>query len=241
MKMDYIDHLIVFDLETTGCNPVQDHIIEIGAIKIQNGEIVSRYHQLINPEIPIPYFITEITGITDDMVSGAPLISEALPGFLDFCDSEYILGHNISFDYRFIKSKCFNLGYAFDKKALDTLAIARKFLKHLPSRSLGPLCEYYGIDLKNAHRAIYDAEATYRLFQRLKKDFMDLDASAFTAQEITWKPPKQERITPRQKKYLSDLIRMHRIVLNEDIETLTKSEASRMIDKILVQVRTGQK
>jgi DNA polymerase-3 subunit alpha (Gram-positive type) len=241
MRNEYIDHLIVFDLETTGCNPVQDYIIEIGAIKIKDGEIVSKYHQMVNPGIPIPYFITEITGITDDMVSDAPYISEALPSFLDFCDTDYILGHNISFDYRFIKSKCSSLGYTFNKKALDTLMIARKFLKHLPSRSLGPLCEYYGIDLRNAHRAIHDAEATYRLFQCLKKDFMDVDASAFIAKEITWDPPKQEMITPRQKKYLADLIRMHRLVVNEDIETLTKSEASRMIDKILVQVRSGQK
>jgi DNA polymerase-3 subunit epsilon len=240
MKNNHIDNIVVFDLETTGCNPVLDSIIEIGAIKIKDGKIVSRFHQMVNPEIPIPYFITEITGITDEMVSGHPAISEVLPEFLKFCDTDYILGHNISFDYRFIKSKCCNLGYTFNKKALDTLAVARKFLRHLPSRSLGPLCEYYGIDLKNAHRAVHDAEATYRLFQCLKKDYFDMDDTAFIAKEMVWNPPKQDMITERQKKYLTNLIRMHRIVLDAEIENLTKSEASRMIDKILVQVRCGQ-
>lgn len=238
MNKNYMNQFVVFDLETTGCNPVTNSIIEIGAIKIEGGEIVSKYHKMVNPQIQIPHFITEITGITDEMVAGHPTIYEVLPGFLDFCEGDYILGHNVSFDYRFIKSKCCEAGYVFNKKALDTLAIARRFLKHLPSRSLGPLCEYYGIDLRNAHRAVHDAEATYQLFQCLVNDFIDQDKEVFTAKEMIWNPPKQDMITEKQKKYLTSLVKVHRIELNKEIETLTKSEASRMIDQILVQIRS---
>ncbi|WP_058486661.1 3'-5' exonuclease [Defluviitalea phaphyphila] len=235
MKENNIKNLVVFDLETTGCNPVSDHIIEIGAIKIKDGKISSKYHQMVNPNVPIPNFITEITGITNDMVQEYPSIEKVLPEFLSFCDTDYILGHNISFDYRFIKAKCVKLGYSFNKKAFDTLSIAKKFLSNLPSRSLGALCQHYGIDLKNAHRAIHDAEATYKLFKYLKRDFYDLDQSAFKAKNMAWKPPKQEMITQKQKKYLLSLIRMYKIELDKDIDTLTKSEASRLIDRILTE------
>ena len=134
---NYIDNYVVFDLETTGCNPVNDYIIEIGAIKIENGEIHSVYNQMINPKIATPPLITNITGITNDMVKDKPTIDEVLEDFLVFCKEDYILGHNISFDYRFIKAKCYKRGYSFNKKAFDTLEIARKSLKDLPSRSLG--------------------------------------------------------------------------------------------------------
>jgi len=230
-------NVVVFDLETTGCNPVLDSIIEIGAIKIENGKAVDKYHQMLNPKESIPSFITEITGITNDMVKDGLTIEEALPSFLDFCDGDYVLGHNVSFDYRFIKAKSIKEGYGFSKKAIDTLAIARRFLKHLPSRSLAPLCQYYGIDLTNAHRAIHDAEATFQLFKCLKRDFFHIDESLFKARDMVWNPPKQDMITERQKRYLISLIKTHKIEIDKDIEGLTKSEASRMIDNILTQYR----
>lgn len=237
MTNQYIDNYVVFDLETTGCNPVKDYIIEIGAAKIQNGKIVTKYNQLINPKIAIPYYITKITGITDDMVKDKPVMEEVLSKFLSFCEGEYILGHNISFDYRFIKAKCTKRGYSFTKKAVDTLAIARKTLKHLPSRRLGDLCDYYGIELSHAHRAVHDALATYQLYQCLKKDFFDLDQSLFIPKDMVWNPPKMEMITNRQKKYLFSLIKTYKVDFNQDIETLTKSEASRVIDNILSEYR----
>jgi len=237
MVNSYLENYVVFDLETTGCNPVKDYIIEIGALKIVNGKIHSSFNELINPGIAIPNYITAITGITDGMVKGKPFIDEVLQDFLAFCQEDYILGHNILFDFKFIKAKCHQKGYAFNKKALDTLEISRKHLRQLPSRSLGALCQYYGIELSHAHRAVHDAFATHQLFQCLKRDFLAMSPSSFEPKEMVWTPPKMEMITDKQKKYLQSLLRTYKINLNREVESLTKSEASRVIDHILSEYR----
>ncbi|NMA82377.1 MAG: DUF3072 domain-containing protein [Epulopiscium sp.] len=234
------DQFVVFDLETTGCNPERDQIIEIGAIKVKKGQIVSEYQQLVHPQMAIPSHITEITGITNEMVYEQPHIHEVLPEFLVFCESDYILGHNILFDYKFIKYNVLRHQYTFEKKAFDTLKIARNFLKHLPSRSLGAICEYYSIDHLHAHRALDDARVTYEVFLKLKEQFFHQDPEIFNPQPINWEPKKLEPITIKQKNYLKNLLRMQKRQLDRDIEDLTKSEASRWIDSLLREMRQAR-
>ncbi len=229
-----MNNYIVLDIETTGLRPEQDKITEIGAVKIIDGDISEVFSRLINPQIQIPQIITEITGITNEMVKGSPDISVVLPEFIEFCEGYDIMGHNVRFDFSFLKYNAVTQKLKFNKNALDTLALARKFLKQISSRSLTNLCEYYSIEREHAHRGYDDAKATYKLYKRLKEDFWTEEtADLFIPKPIHYKPAKQEAITPRQEKYLKDLISYHNIDFKEQIDSLTKSQASRFIDKII--------
>lgn len=226
--------LIVLDLETTGSQPVKDEIIEIGAVKTVDGEIVDIFSELIQPRSEIPHYITMLTGIKNDMVAKAPYIEEVLPKFLEFCQDDVIVGHNVAlFDYRMLKVQANKQGYAFEKHAIDTLILARRFLTHIPSRRLGDLCAYYHIDLRSAHRAFHDAKATHELLRHLIKDYYQEAPELFFPRKMAWKVPKQSPITARQKGFLKYLLANHNIIVKDDINQLSKSEASRKIDTII--------
>lgn len=107
---------VALDLETTGLEPSKDRIIEIGAVKVRNKEVVGEYGTLINPQMEIPDRITELTGISNDMVQGKPLIAQALGELLDFCEELPLLGHNLMFDYSFVKHQAVNAGMVFEKR-----------------------------------------------------------------------------------------------------------------------------
>ncbi len=224
---------IVLDIETTGINPMYHKITEIGAIKIEKETIVETFNHLINPMADIPKNITQLTGITNEMVKDKPTIEWVLPRFISFTEEYPILGHNIHFDYSFIKTHAVAQNLSFEKKALDTLKIARATLKELPSRSLGKLCDHYHISNSNAHRAYNDAYVTYQVYHCLKEQFYEMNPELFQFKRIQWKPKKQSPITDKQKKYLFSLIHRYDVTLETEIDTLTKSEASRIIDTIL--------
>ncbi|GMQ62046.1 3'-5' exonuclease [Vallitalea maricola] len=226
-------NFVAFDIETTGISPMDSRITEIGAVKIVDGNVVDEFNQLINPEISIPDNIVSLTGITDELVKDKPTINFVLPDFIDFCKGFDILGHNIKFDFSFIKTYALKLNMNFEKNALDTLAISRMVLKDLPSRRLGCLCDYYRIDYLNGHRAFNDAYATYQLYNQLKADFYEENKELFIPKPILWKPKKTSAITYKQKAYLAALIRKHNVVLDKQIDELSKSEASRAIDNII--------
>lgn len=231
-----MQNYIVLDLETTGFQPQFNKITEIGAIKIQGGEIVDSFNQLIDPEMLIPDSIIDITGITNLMIKNQPTIDEILPEFIDFCEDYPIMGHNIIFDFSFLKTNAVNMGLRFEKEAIDTLLIAKTCLRHLRSRSLSSLCEYYNIKRDNAHRAYDDALATYKLYQILKRDFYnEKTEKLFIPSHLYWKPKKVVAITKKQEKFLMALVLRHNIVLDKPIESFSKSEASRKIDHILNQ------
>lgn len=230
--------IVVFDIETTGCNPQKDCIIEIGAVKIVDNLIVDEWNELINPNIEIPENIQKLTGITQSMVCDRPTLKEILPQFVEFCSESDIMGHNIIFDYSFIKTNCIKMGLSFDKYALDTLQIAKKLLPDIPSRRLVELCKFYNIDLSNAHRAKYDARATYELYIHLKNNFYSENRQLFLPTKIEWNPPDEEMATQRQKNYLLSLVNKHYGVLEKPIDEFTKAEASKAIDGILKQLRT---
>lgn len=229
-----MNRYVVLDIETTGTHPIRNEIIEIGAVYVENGQVVKKFNELICPRESISEYITGITGIDNAMVSEAPTIEEIMPKFIDFCEDVPLIGHNIIlFDYRMLKAKAVALGFEFEKKGLDTLVISRKVLGDLPSRRLGALCEYYQIDLKNAHRAYDDAFATYELFKHLEEDFKGQEPRLFKPEPMIWELPKCEPMTQKQKAYLSSLCQKHQLELEVDLERLSKSEASRLIDKII--------
>jgi DNA polymerase-3 subunit alpha (Gram-positive type) len=230
--------IVVFDIETTGCNPVNDNIIEIGAVKIEHDVIVDEWNELIDPKIAIPENITALTGITTDMVKGRPAIEDLLKDFIEFCDGYTIMGHNIIFDYSFIKAKAIAQGYTFEKYAIDTLKISRKLLSDIPSRKLGDLCEYYNIDLTNAHRAQHDAKATYEVYTHMKNEFYSYNCAPFLPEKLEWEPPAIQMITDRQKAYIQGLIRRHNAVIEKPIQEFTKAEASKLIDTVLKKIKS---
>ena len=229
-----MNSFIVLDIETTGINPQESKITEIGAIKVINNKVIESYSQLINPEVEIPSQIVSLTGITDEMVRDKPIIHEVIQEFIDFCDEKLpIVGHNIMFDYSFIKYNALNKGLKFEREALDTLSISRKLLKDLESRKLGFLCNYFGIEHSNAHRALDDALVTHKLLKCLEDKFYLNNSQLFVPKKIHWKPKKIESITEKQKKFLVSLMTQHNLQMDEKIEDLTKSQASKKIDQII--------
>lgn len=229
-----MNNYIVLDIETTGTKPLESDIIEIGAVYIEENKAKEKFSTLVKPNEPISEYITSITGITNEMVENERPIEEVLPKFIEFCRNLPLVGHNIDvFDYRMLKVKAHRLGLPFEYKTLDTLIIARQVLAHLPSRKLGDLCTHYHIDLVHAHRAYDDAYATYELLTHLQKDFSEEVPQLFEPTPNDWKMPKHSPITSKQKNYLLNLCKTHKIVLEKEINYFSKSEASKKIDDIL--------
>lgn len=157
---------IVFDLETTGFDPYKEEIIEIGAVKLAGTKIVDRFSSFVNPNKVIPTKITELTSITDEMVKDAPLISEILPKFLEFCGDATLVAHNANFDIGFINQNCERLNILFNPPIIDTLLWSRNIRKDKGRHGLKSIAKDYGISLDNHHRAVDDAEATAQIFQK---------------------------------------------------------------------------
>ncbi len=158
---------VVFDIETTGFSPVKNKIIEIGAVKVSDGEIVDRYSAFVNPQVPIPFEIEKLTGIRDDMVIDAPLIEEILPQFLEFCQDAVLVAHNAGFDMSFIIENTSRLGMKREFTYVDTLGIARVLLPGQAKHTLDAIAKTLGISLENHHRAVDDAEATAEIFVKM--------------------------------------------------------------------------
>ena len=157
---------VVFDLETTGFSPIQDKIIEIGAVKVERGVITERFSTFVNPKIPIPFKITQLTSITDDMVVDAETIDVVLPKFLDFIGDAVLVAHNAGFDVSFIEQNCRYQEIEREFISLDTVALARVLLPTLSKYKLNVVAKALNISLENHHRAVDDAGATAEIFGR---------------------------------------------------------------------------
>ena len=158
---------VVFDLETTGLNRGTDEITEIGAVKIENGVIVDSWSSFVNPGKHIPETITDITGITDEMVAAAPKINEILPSFLEFCKGSVLVAHNAAFDTTFIKRDAERCGLEYDFCALDTMVLARCMFPKLHNHKLDTIARHLNVILENHHRAVDDAKATADAFVKM--------------------------------------------------------------------------
>ena len=155
---------VVFDIETTGFSPVNNKIIEIGAVKIRQGEITDRFSVFVNPGVPIPFEIEKLTSINDSMVMDAPPIEVILPQFLDFCQDAVLVAHNANFDMSFIMENAKRQGLSRKFTFVDTLGIARVLLTHQAKHTLDAVAKTLSISLENHHRAVDDAECTAHIF-----------------------------------------------------------------------------
>ena len=170
---------VVFDIETTGFSPVTNRIIEIGAVKVEHGEITERFSTFVNPQVPIPFHIEKLTSINDSMVMDADTIEVVLPQFLEFVGDAILVAHNANFDVSFIKENAKRQGIPVDFTYVDTVGIARALLTGQSKYTLDAVAKTLGISLENHHRAVDDAECTAEIFVKfidmLKKDgIMDL-------------------------------------------------------------------
>lgn len=230
-----LDSFIALDIETTGLSPENNQVIEIGAVLVQDGKAVEEFKSLIQPGILLPTRIVELTGITDEMLLDAPEKDAVLREFLSFSGDLPVLGHNVLFDYSFMKMNYYRMGISYQRKGMDTLKLSRSFHAEQSSKSLSSMCQLYQITNKNAHRALDDARAAYELYYRLRDNFGHQAPELFKESDLVYKIKKVEPITPRQKNYLNDLLKYHKIELEQPVVELTKSEASRLIDKIILQ------
>jgi len=231
MIYDYI----ALDVETTGLNPAKDKLLEIGAARIIDGEVSETYSVLIDTGIPVPLRIQELTGITDEMQKTGRKIDAVICEFVEFCGNLPVLGHNVQFDFGFLKQNAVNHGLVFEKQALDTLKIARRVLPEIPSRKLPDMCVYYQVDPGKSHRALDDALACHEILWKMWEEFGMKDPEAFSLHPLTYSAKKQSLITNSQKGYLNDLLKYHKIESTIRIEDMSRSEASRMIDRIILE------
>ena len=191
------DTFVVFDIETTGLSKETESITEIGAVKVVDGKIIDRFSTFVNPERPIPAEITKLTGITNEMVADAPVITEILPRFLEFCQDAVLVAHNANFDTGFIRlnaeRKC---GIEVKNTVLDTLELSRSLLPELKKHKLDIICEQLGVSLEGHHRAVNDAEATAEVFLKFinmlveKEIYKVDDINVFSSQTVNYKKLK---------------------------------------------------
>ena len=176
-NQSFDDSYVVFDIETTGFSPLSDRIIEIGAVKVVNGTITDKFSTFVNPDIPIPFRIEQLTSINDSMVLPAPKIDKVLPDFLKFCEGCALVAHNASFDVSFIAHNAEELGLPFDPTVLDTVTLARILLPQLNRYKLDTVAKALNVSLENHHRAVDDAGATAEIFVAFLKMLKERDIS----------------------------------------------------------------
>ncbi|MDB5182600.1 MAG: polC [Candidatus Saccharibacteria bacterium] len=167
--------LVFLDIETTGGSPRFSRITEIGALRVEDGKIVKTFKQLINPEERVPSFITNLTGITDEMLWDAPLFKGIADELEVFLDDALFIAHNVSFDYNFIKMEFERMGLAFNMDRACSARLSRRLYPEHKSHALDRLIERMNIDVTNRHRAYDDAEVIWKFFQvELKKRELEL-------------------------------------------------------------------
>ncbi len=168
----YSDDYVVFDLETTGLSTESDYVIEISAIKVQDGCVVDEFSTLVNPGFHIPYSVSAVTGIMDDMVVDSPMFDKALSDFLSFAGDMILVGHNIRrFDLKFLYRDAMNYwGKTISNDYVDTLILSKVYLPELDLHNLPSLADHYGISTEGAHRALNDCRMTQQLYERLKEE-----------------------------------------------------------------------
>ncbi|MGG5462310.1 PolC-type DNA polymerase III [Clostridium sp. B9] len=183
------DEYIVFDIETTGFSSKNDKIIEIGAVKLKDGEIVDTFSSFVDPKVLVPYKITELTSITQNMVDGQPTIDEVLPKFMEFVGDAVLVAHNAAFDVGFIKKNLADMGRELENPVMDTVPLARYLYPDLKKVKLNLVAKHLGINLENHHRAVDDAAATAEIlkisFKKMKEEMDIHDVKALNEKYLS--------------------------------------------------------
>lgn len=219
----------------TGLNARTDAIVEVGAVRVYGGEIADTYHALLRTGRNLPEKVTELTGITEEMMQAGRDPEDAMPEFFAFVGEDILVGQNLIFDYSFLKQWAVNHKLSFERSALDTLKLARRFLPKEQKKDLESLCRYFGVEREHAHRALEDAIETYRVFEKLKEAYGEADETAFTPYPLLYKAKKQTPATGRQIEYLKKYAAYYGIELPELLCEMTRSEASRLTDRLIAQ------
>ena len=214
--MDYT----VLDLEMTGLAPKRDKVIEIGAVRVRNGEIADTYGTLVRLGMSIPETVVQLTGITDEMAALGKEENVAMQELLQFIGDDILL-----------KQWAVNQKIPLELSACDTLRIARALLPGAQSKKLESLCEYFQIEREHAHRALDDAVETYKVFENLKS-IEGASMELFVPKPLVYKAKRQTPATEHQKERLRELMEQYGRKDSISWETLTRSEASRLQDKI---------
>ncbi|KXZ39809.1 DNA polymerase-3 subunit alpha [Alkalithermobacter thermoalcaliphilus JW-YL-7 = DSM 7308] len=232
---------VVFDIETTGLSNQNDKITEIGAVKIRNFQIVDTFSALINPEIPIPKTVQELTGITDEMVTDKEKIHEILPKFIDFVGDSVLVAHNAEFDIGFIRENTKSLGIDFNNNYIDTISLAKVLLPNLKKYKLNIVAKELNIKLENHHRAVDDAQATAHIFVKFLE--MLSEKGVKTLYEVNnvfrvddYKKLKTNHITILAKNYIG-LKNLYKIVSQSHINYFYKNP--RIPKTLLSKYREG--
>lgn len=230
-----LKNYVAVDLEMTGLNARCDSILEIGAVRVKNKEVEEVYEAMIRPQGKLSQEVTQLTGITDEMACKGRAMDEVFPAFLEFCGEDVLLGHNVVFDYGFLKQAAMDRDVAFERQGVDTLKIARKLLPPEDKKTLQLLCDRYGIHRERRHRALDDALAARDLYEVFEAAYEAQKPEVFAPFALAYKTKKQSPATNRQKKHLQKLAEYHHIELKVCWNTLTKNEASRQIDRMIGQ------
>ena len=196
------EQTLLFDIETTGLSAEKNKIIEIGAVKVIDGKIVEKFSQFVNPKVPIPFEIEQLTSIKDEMVMDAPTIEEVLPRFMEFCKDAVMVAHNADFDMSFIKKNCDLQNITYDFTIADTVALARFLMPQLNRYKLDTIAKALNVSLENHHRAVDDAGCTAEIFvkfiamlkERGIENLDDLNNVASTSPETIMKMPTYHAI-----------------------------------------------
>lgn len=226
---------IVLDLEMTGLRAKTDAILEVGAVRVRGGEAADTLSFFVNSGKVITPEVTALTGITPEMTEAGVTPEEALERVIDFVGEDIWVGHNVIFDYSFLKQLAVNAKIPFEKQAVDTLKLARKLMEEPEKKDLESLCSYLGIERKKKHRAFDDALATYELYQWLLRKYGESHEECFAPKPLVYKAKRQTPATKMQKIHLKELADYHKIELDVSIEKLTRSEASRLTDRLILQ------
>ncbi len=174
------DAYVVFDIETTGFSPITNRIIEIGAVRVEKGKIVGRFSEFVNPQVPIPFKIEQLTSINDSMVMDSDTIEQVLPRFLEFSKGAVMVAHNAGFDMSFIMENCKRQGIEQEFTYVDTVGMARMLLPGLNRFKLDTVAKALGISLENHHRAVDDATCTADIFVKFVKMCKERDIETLT-------------------------------------------------------------
>lgn len=199
---------IVLDIETTGLSFRTEKITEIGAVKVKDGEIVDTFECFVNPEVPIPQKIVEITHITDEMVKDAETIDKVIPKFLEFIGELKLVAHNADFDVGFLKYNAENLGLKMDNEYIDSLKLSRQLYPELKKHKLGVVAEKLGIKVENAHRALDDVKTLVQVFKKMLEI------------ENQEEPKKRGKKKEEKKELYKTLPSYHAIILVKNLKGL---------------------
>lgn len=236
METEIANSYLAVDIETTGLDAKRDRIIEIGAVKVLDGEIAEEFQTLVNPCCDLGEITKSLTGITNQMLEDAPGIADVIGGLVDFCEEGLpILGHHVIFDYSFLKRAAVNRGLAFERNGIDTLKLCRHFMPEGEKKNLEAACAFYGVIRGQAHRALADAVDAHLLYQALCRSHGMGNSEEFTEKPLIYKVKREQPASKKQKEHLRYLLKYHKIDLPVQIDSLSRNEISRITDKIISQ------